>query len=77
MSAGFARFLADGNVSSTAECYIPSLVDQLIHEQAADCRILETDGRWFGVTFPQDQALCVDAIRQLVLAGVYPAKLGA
>ena len=49
----------------------------VIHAQAVDCRILEADGRWFGVTFPQDKALCVDAIRQLVLAGVYPAKLGA
>ena len=49
----------------------------MIHAQAVDCRILEADGRWFGVTFPQDKALCVDAIRQLVLAGVYPAKLGA
>ena len=77
MSAGFARFLADGSVSSTAECYIPSLVDQLIHEQAADCRILETDGRWFGVTFPEDKALCGESIRQLVLAGVYPARLWA
>ena len=77
LAAGFARFLADGRASSTAECYIPSVLDQLIHEQAADCRILETDGRWFGVTFPQDKALCVDSIRQLVLAGVYPARLWA
>jgi hypothetical protein len=74
LAAAFARFLADGGTTANAECYIPSVVDQLIQAQAADCRVLETDGRWFGVTFPQDKALCVDAIRQLVLAGVYPAR---
>jgi hypothetical protein len=77
LAAGFARFLADGGTTANAECYIPSVVDQLIQVQAADCRVLETDGRWFGVTYPQDKALCMDAIRQLVLAGVYPARLWA
>ena len=77
LAAGFARFLDGCGTSSSVECYIPSVVDQLIHTRAADCRVLETSGQWFGVTYPEDKALCVDSLRRLVLAGAYPARLWA
>lgn len=77
LAAGFARFLAGCGTSSSAECYIPTVVHQLIEAGAADVRVLPANGQWFGVTYPEDKALCVDSLRRLVLAGAYPARLWA
>ncbi|MBU3740236.1 MAG: nucleotidyltransferase [Rhodoferax sp.] len=76
MMAQFARFFADGGERIvSAEWYIPTVVDRLIQDGAAACRVLEADGSWFGVTYPQDKPVCVDAIRRLIQAGVYPDRL--
>jgi len=75
MAKHFEAFLEVNGESLTAECYIPSVVDSVIRNRLADCRILPTASNWFGVTYPQDRAICVDNIRKLVSAGVYPADL--
>ena len=73
----FAGFLEDHGDSLDAECYIPSAVDHLIRCGEADCRILRTDGRWFGVTYPQDKPASVASLRALIAAGVYQDALWA
>ena len=75
MSEHFATFLKTRGTSLSAESYIPDVVDSLIRSGKADCRILATDSRWFGVTYPQDQVHCQDRIRQLIAAGDYEAEL--
>jgi hypothetical protein len=50
----------------SAECFIPSVIDQLLRTKRVNCRILSTESRWFGMTYPQDKALCAEHIRQLV-----------
>lgn len=77
MDRYFSSFLADKGRSIDAECYIPSAVDYLIDSGKADCRILETDSRWFGVTYPQDKAGSVENIRALIAAGFYKENLWA
>lgn len=75
MARHFESFLRQHGASLTAECYIPSVVDRLIREGKADCRILATDSNWFGVTYPQDKAGCVGNIHGLIATGVYKADL--
>ena len=75
MSEHFAAFLQARGTSPTAESYIPDVVDSLIRNGKADCRILETDSRWFGVTYPQDRVYCQERIRQLITSGDYEADL--
>jgi hypothetical protein len=75
MAQHFEAFLNGSGTSLTAECYIPSVVDSLIQNRLADCCILPTTSNWFGVTYPQDKAICVDNIQQLIAAGVYKADL--
>ena len=75
MAHHFELFLAKCGTSLTAECYIPSVVDDLIRMNHADCQILPTSSNWFGVTYPQDKAVCVQKIHQLIDAGVYKANL--
>ncbi len=58
-----------------AEWYIPFVVDALVHQGSADVSVLPTESSWFGVTYREDKPHVVDAIRKLVAAGEYPAKL--
>ena len=75
MSDHFTAFLEARGTSLTAESYIPDVIDSLIRNGKADCRILETDSLWFGVTYPQDRVHCQESIRQLIAAGDYEADL--
>ena len=71
----FAKFLAAHGTEPKSEWYIPFVVDELIREGRADCRVLPTDSSWFGVTYREDKPFVMAAIRKLVEAGEYPANL--
>lgn len=71
----FSEFLAAHGQELKSECYIPTVVDEMINNNTADCQVLETSSNWFGVTYPDDKPAVVAAINKLVAEGVYPAKL--
>ena len=71
----FATFLASRGTEMKSEWYIPFVVDELIKEGKADCKVLPTDSSWFGVTYREDKPFVVAEIRKLVEAGEYPANL--
>jgi len=71
----FEKFLAARGTEMKSEWYIPFVVDELIKEGKADCRVLPTDSRWFGVTYREDKPYVMAEIRKLVDAGEYPANL--
>ncbi len=71
----FTKFLTDHGHGETSECYIPTVVDSLIRSGKADCQVLETTSRWFGVTYPQDKENVIASIRALIDAGDYPERL--
>jgi len=75
LEARFPAWLAANGTAPKSEWYIPFVVDELIHEGKADCRMLPTDSRWFGVTYREDKPFVVGEIAKLVAAGEYPAKL--
>lgn len=75
MERHFAEFLRRHGDDPAAECYIPSVVDALIRERGADCRVLRTHDAWFGITYPQDKPACVQRLRELTEAGSYPKPL--
>ena len=75
MGRFFADFLHARGDESNAECYIPSAVDHLVRAGEADCRILKTDGTWFGVTYPQDKPASMENIRRLIAVGEYATNL--
>lgn len=75
MHSHFTEFLAEHGQRPGAECYIPSVVDRLIREQHADCRILHTTDHWFGVTYAQDRISSVARLSALISAGIYPERL--
>lgn len=71
----FTTFLRDHGGKEKSEFYIPTLVDSLIRADTADCRVLDTDSQWFGVTYPDDKPHVVASIRKLIDAGEYPESL--
>ncbi len=71
----FAEFLAKRGNELKSECYVPAEVDALINVGKAEVRVLETTGKWFGVTYPEDKAEVVASIRKLIDAGEYPQSL--
>ncbi len=71
----FPEWLAKNGGQPKSEWYIPFVVDELIKEGKADCRVLPTDSRWFGVTYREDKPFVMSEIKKLVDAGEYPANL--
>lgn len=71
----FVEFLSKRGTELKSECYVPAEVDVLINVGKAEVRVLETTGKWFGVTYPEDKAEVVASIRALIDAGEYPQSL--
>ncbi len=72
---GFKAFLAEKGQELKSEFYIPTLVNQLIVDGKATCKVLDTPSKRFGVTYSEDRPQVLDNIKQLVDSGIYPAKL--
>jgi hypothetical protein len=71
----FPAWLAGNGAKEKSEWYIPFVVDELVREGKAECRVLPTDSSWFGVTYREDKPFVVAEIRKLVEAGEYPENL--
>ena len=76
LKKGFYEFLSglEGEDVSS-EFLLPMFVDSLIQEGKASVRVLETNDKWFGVTYKEDKPLVVESIRRLIAEGKYPEKL--
>jgi len=77
LEARFPKWLEANGAKEKSEWYIPFVVDELIREGKADCKVLPTDSSWFGVTYREDKPAVEASIRRLVDAGEYPADLFA
>lgn len=69
----FLRQIPEGNLK--AEYLLPKIIDKLVQEKMATVQVLDTQDKWFGVTYQEDKEAVVAAIRKLVDDGVYPEKL--
>jgi hypothetical protein len=73
--AYFIDFLKANSENLKAEYFIPLMVNKLITDGTSTVRVLDTDSKWFGVTYAADRQGVVDKINALIAAGEYPAKL--
>jgi hypothetical protein len=71
----FAQFLKTKGGDLKAECYIPSVVNDLVAAGRARVKVLRCNASWFGVTYREDRPRVLDSIRQLIARGDYPEKL--
>ena len=71
----FKKFLDKDLETPKAEFFIPLCIDNLIHSGEATVKVLDTDSRWFGVTYSADRPGVVEKFAQLHKDGVYPDKM--
>lgn len=73
----FPGFLKENLGKNPLKCefFLPSVVGELLEEQKATVEVLKSEDRWYGVTYKEDKAVVVAAIKKLKDAGLYPQKL--
>ena len=76
LDKGFAEFLANvepGNIK--AEYLLPTIIGDMLANGKVTVKVLETQDKWFGVTYQEDRQTVVDAFAQLIADGVYKTPL--
>ena len=71
----FSKFLSKKINVPKSEQVIPDVADALIKSGEATVKVLDTDSRWFGVTYAEDRPGVVSKFAELHKAGTYPEKL--
>ena len=76
LDKGFAEFLANvepGNIK--AEYLLPTIIGDMLEKGEVSVKVLETQDKWFGVTYQEDRQTVVDAFAKLIADGVYKTPL--
>jgi len=58
-----------------AEYFLPTVVNAALAEGKATVRVLPSEDKWYGVTYPADRPQVVAAIRAMTDAGLYPERM--
>ena len=71
----FKKFLDKDINTPKSEFFIPLAVDALINSGEATVKVLDTDSKWFGVTYAADRPGVVEKLAALHAAGHYPESM--
>lgn len=71
----FRKFLDKDINTPKSEFFIPLAVDALINSGEATVKVLDTDSKWFGVTYAADRPGVVEKLAALHAAGHYPESM--
>ena len=58
-----------------AEFFLPLAVEQLLREEKATVKVLESPDKWYGVTYAADKPQVVAALKEMTEQGKYPDSL--
>ena len=74
---GFKEFFANmGNKDILkAEYLLPIYIDELLQAGRVSVKVLDTNDKWFGVTYKEDKDYVVKSFAKLIEAGVYQKNL--
>lgn len=77
LKMGFVSFFEEMKAEDamSAEYLIPIYVDELLQKNAVSVRVLETQDKWFGMTYQEDVGTVKAAFRELIEKGVYREEL--
>lgn len=76
LAGRFTGFLTTNRENITkAEYFLPSVISALIAEGKASVKVLQTNERWYGMTYAQDRPMVKQAIAEMVRQGIYPQAL--
>ena len=71
----FLDFLEKNKENLKAEFYLPTIVNTMLASKKASVKVIESDSKWFGVTYSDDKEKAQLEINKLKENGVYPTKL--
>ena len=73
---GFRKFLTDPSTDlMKGEYFLPTVASEMNKAGKCDLKVLKTNDKWHGVTYPDDKAEVVACIREMIASGVYPDGL--
>ena len=74
---GFPAFLQKGLKENPLKCeyFLPSVVSELLESGRATVTVLDTEDKWYGVTYKEDKPMVTAALQALKDEGKYPQKL--
>ena len=77
IKAGVPAFLEKGLKENPLKCeyFLPAVVSELLEEARATVKVLESEDKWYGVTYKEDKPVVVAAVQALKDSGLYPQKL--
>lgn len=76
LERGFTDFLTHLDPQNLkSEYLLPAIINGLLQEKRATVKVLETNDKWFGVTYQEDRQSVMESIHNLVKQGVYKEKL--
>lgn len=76
LAEDFKTFLSEVEEGDLKKEYLlPNIVDKLLKEGRVNVKVLETQDRWFGVTYQEDKEAVQKGFAGLIKEGVYPANL--
>ena len=77
LEKNFSAFLETGLKENPLKCeyFLPGVVNQLLNESRATVRVLKSADKWYGVTYKEDKAEVVAAMKRFKEQGIYPEKL--
>ncbi|SHG44910.1 Nucleotidyl transferase [Flavobacterium fluvii] len=71
----FEKFLEENQEDLKAEFYLPSIVNEILKSGKATVEVLQSDSKWFGVTYKEDKEIVQKAISELKKQNFYPRNL--
>lgn len=73
----FPAFLDENLKKNPMKCeyFLPSVVGELLKEEKATVEVLQSQDRWYGVTYKEDKEFVVRAVQMMKDKGWYPQKL--
>ncbi len=76
LEKGFSDFLDNKETDlGGGEFLIPVYMDTLLREKRVTVQVLETQDKWFGVTYKEDKESVAEAFQGLIAKGVYKEAL--
>lgn len=71
----FDEFYVANRDSESAECYLPSVIEQDMRRNGTRVSVLRSEENWIGLTYPGDRTAARALLAERVSAGRYPSPL--
>ena len=76
LEEGFEKFFENMKGEElTKEYLLPIYIGELLKEKKISVKVLETNDKWFGITYKEDKDLVVNSFKNLIENGEYSSNL--